>query len=162
MDILILILIAAFLLIILQKGGKKTRRRRPPFKNRYDLNRRQSISEFERKLARAMFIEVNEVFVAAFCTDDEVLFITATVGTKYRCSSSDSVGRWGHKALAARATQIRQYHNHPHVFGRSFISTQDRRSNRVARPAVEQYGIRFRSFLIYKPWIGTYVLKEYN
>jgi DNA repair protein RadC len=162
MGTFVAVIIALLLLGRFWKRTARPRRRASPFKERYDLNRCQPIPEFERKLARAMFAEVKEVFVTAFCTENEVLRVTATIGTTYRCRPSDRVDLWGQRAVQLQATQVRQYHNHPHIRGRSKPSRQDYRSNKSMRSRVEPYGIRFHGFLIYKPWLGRYTIKEYR
>lgn len=159
-----LFLIVLFVVAVLRSGGttKRKRTRKKPFKVRYDLDRRQPLAGFEEKLALAMFAEGKEVFVTAFCNDIEVLRVTATIGTVRRCGPSDLVENWGMKAQRLEATQVRQYHNHPDVWGRSFPSPQDYSSNKYLRSCVEPYGVRFHALLIYKTWFGTHAVKEYR
>src|SRR4051812_24780372 len=159
----ILLCVLLLLIVIAFRHAPRPRRgrRRPAFKKRHGLDRRQPLAGFDRKLATAMFDEGKEVFVTAFCTDDEVVAVTATVGTARRCRPSDRVENWGMKASRLGATQIRQYHNHPDVLGRSIPSGADRRSHQYLRACVEPYGVRFHSLLIYKPWLGSYTVKEY-
>jgi len=137
------------------------KQRRAPFKNRYDLNRHQPISEFESKMVQGMFEEGKEVFVTAFCTEIDILSVTATIGSKFRCRPSDNYNAWGNKAQMLGATQIRQYHNHPAVFGRSFLSEEDQLSSAVYEDITKEYGIIFRSFLVYPRRLGGYAIKEF-
>ena len=130
-----LVLIVVVVIIVICQNPKPhgRKRRRPPFKQLYDLDRRQPLAGFERKLALAMFAESREVYVTAFCSENEVLRVTATIGTVNRCGPSDRVENWGMKARQLGATQVRQYHNHPDVFGRSVPSRQDYASNKILR-----------------------------
>jgi len=163
MELLILILLLYFILkVVLPDKTLKKKQRKPPFKKRYDLDRRQPIDIFEGKMANAMLAEGKEVFVTAFCNNDEVLTVTATVGSRGSCCPSDNVHNWGEKANRIGATEIRQYHNHPPVFGRSFISSKDKKSNMFFHELLQQYNIRLRSFLVFSSRFGGYRIQEYN
>lgn len=143
--------------------GRRRRRkaRRLPFKKHYDLDRYQSISEFERRMIQGMIREHKEVFVTAFCSRKEVITATATIGSRFRCRPSDNALEWGAKACRLHATEIRQYHNHPAGRGASRVSPMDKESHRHFKELVEPYGIRFRSFLVYpRSIIGGYTIKE--
>ena len=141
--LLVLLIRAAF------KPARLTRKRLPAFKKRYDLDRRQPLDGFERKLAMAMFSVGREVWVTVFCDEREVLAVTATIGSTRRCKPSDKIHNWGAKACRLRATQIRQYHNHPDIWGRSTPSAMDWRSHAYMRQCVEPYGFRMHTLLIY-------------
>lgn len=151
------------ILYLLSKYFKrpKKKRRRPPFKKNYDLDRYQSIEEFEKKMKQGMLKEGKEIFVTAFCNDTHVLNVTATIGSKNTCRPSDNYYNWGAKSKKIGATQIRQYHNHPPLLGRSFISPADKKSNEVFKELLRPYGIEFRSFLVYPSRLGGMRMKEY-
>ena len=141
------------------KSEKKPRRR--PFKNRYDLDRKQLITEFEQKMVQGMFSEGKEVFVTAFCKDMHVLSVTATIGSKNQCRPSDNFFNWGEKSKKIGANEIRQYHNHPPVFRRSFLSRADKESNRNFNNILKPYNVNFRSFLVYPGRLGGHSIREY-
>ncbi len=144
-------------------GKRKWREQRRPFKQRYDLNRRQSIHHFEGKMARGMLEEDREVFVTAFCKDGHVLGVTASIGSKFRCRPSDDVNKWGQKARRLGADEIRQYHNHPRVEGRHRLSREDRAFHSALKASIEGEGVRFRTFLVYPVWLlDSPVIKEYR
>ena len=163
MEIFIVILIIYFIIKSIPPDKQKIRRqRKAPFKKRNDLDQRQLIVDFEQKLADSMLREGKEVFVTAFCKDNEVLTVTATVGSKNQCRPSDNYSNWGNKAHRLRATQIRQYHNHPAVFGRSFISTKDRESSAFFRTLLEDDRIEFISLLVFPSRLGGYQIQRYE
>ena len=145
-----------------EKIAPKVRKRRPPFKKLYDLDRVQPIEEFEKKMVKGMLKEGKEIFVTAFCNDTHVLKVTASIGSKYRCRPSDNCHNWGEKAIKLGSTQIRQYHNHPPVFGRSFISKADKESHKFFSSLVRPYGIKFRSFLVYPSRLGGAKIREFS
>lgn len=161
MAIIIFIIIAYFLIKLLFGNKRKIKKRRPAFKKLYELDQIQSITEFEQKMIRGMFAENREIFVTAFVNNTHVLRVTATIGSKYKCRSSDNIYLWGEKATKIGAARIRQYHNHPDVFGRSFTSRIDKDGHRELKQCVEQWGIEFHSFLVYKSWFGGAKIKKY-
>ncbi len=140
----------------------RRRRRRPAFKSIYELDQRQPIREFEKKMARGMLREGREVFVTAFCNDAQVLGVTATIGTKYRCAPSDDVFGWGDKCLLLGATQIRQYHNHHSAQNGFGFSRQDRRSHLSLKKVLEPYGLRFESHLVCPGLLWGYRIKRFS
>lgn len=156
------ILVIYLFLKLFSGRNKKTRNRRPPFKKLYDLDKHQPITEFERKMVRGMFAENREIFVTAFVTETHVLRVTATIGSKYSCRASDNINLWGVKAQKIGASKIKQYHNHPDVFGRSFPSNTDKKGHRNLKPFIERHDIEFQSLLVYKSWFGKAVIKEYH
>ena len=162
MELVVFIIIVLTIVFLLSGRNKRETRRKPPFKKRYELDQVQPVIEFENKMVNGMFSESREVFVAAFANDTHVLKVTATIGSKYSCSASDDVNSWGAKAVKIGATRIRQYHNHPHEFGRSFPSRADKRGHRALKPVVEQWGVKYQSFLVYKSWLGRAKIKEYH
>jgi DNA repair protein RadC len=162
MEVIILI-VAAYFLYRLFSGGKRTaKKRRPPFKKLYVLDHVQPINEFEEKMIKGMLSEKREIFVTAFVNNTHVLRVTATIGSKYRCNGSDNINLWGEKAVKIGATRIRQYHNHPDVFGRSFPSGTDKNTHRQLKPFIEQWGVKYQSLLIYRSWLGGVRIREYN
>jgi hypothetical protein len=141
--------------------NKKKAKRRPPFKERYDLNRRQPIKEFEQKMVQGMKTEQKEIFVTAFCKNGEVLQVTASIGSKYRCSPADDYTNWGYKAQRIGATEIRQYHNHV-LKGATGFSKQDKKTYPIYREHVKTFGVKIRFFLVYpRRLIGGYGIKEF-
>jgi len=100
--------------------------RRAAFKVRYGLTARQPISEFEEKMLVGMSRERNEVWVAAFCSESEVLKVTANVGSRYKSRATDNVNNWPAAARKVGASQIRQYHSHPPGLFCSVLSPPDR------------------------------------
>jgi len=161
--------IIAFILIILIVswifGLRKTRgrkRRKPAFKKQYGLDSVQPIKDFERKMANGMFQEGKEVFVTAFCNHTHVLKVTANIGSKHSCRPTDEVSLWALNARKNGANNIRQYHNHPHIWGRSFPSSADKRSHRDLHNYLKESGIRFESLLVYKSWFGGHRIKKYG
>ena len=161
MEIAVLIIVYCLVKLLMTRK-RKPRPRRPPFKKLHKLNQIQPIVEFEEKMIKGMFAENKEVFVTAFVNDTHVLKVTATIGSKYTCRPSDNVYSWGEKACKIGATKIRQYHNHPNVFGRSSPSTKDRKTHRALKPFIEQWGIEFQSLLVYKSWFRGVRVKEYQ
>ena len=143
-------------------GSKRRRRRtrRPAFKALYDLNTRQSIAQFERKMCDGMRKEGKEVCVTAFCHGREVLAATASIGSRFKCEPADNPRMWGPKACRIGATEIRQYHNHPAVRGRSAFSRADEAAYLAWRPVVEAYGVHFRSFMVHPGLFGDWVTTE--
>jgi hypothetical protein len=143
-------------------GDQEKPKRRPPFKERYDLNRRQPIKQFEQKMLQGMQAEQKEIFVTAFCNnDEEVLQVTASVGSRKRCSPADDYTNWGIKAKRIEATEIRQYHNHV-VKGDSGFSKQDKKTYPIYREHVKPFGVSIRFFLVYpRRLIGGYGIKEF-
>jgi hypothetical protein len=149
----------SFISRLLQSKQKK--KRRPPFKDLYDLNRRQPVNVFEQKMIKGMFSEGKEVFVTAFCRGDEVLRVTANIGSKYRCRPADDYTNWGWKAQEMGGTEIRQYHNHLGK-GEAKFSKTDKRNYPIFREHVEPFGIKIRFFLVYpRRLIGGYTIREF-
>ncbi|MGD0661630.1 MAG: hypothetical protein ABSD38_26505 [Syntrophorhabdales bacterium] len=148
--------------LFFSKKSKAKRSRRPPFKKLYVLDQPQPIKDFERKMIGGMVREKKEVFVTAFCNTTHVLKVTASIGSKHKCRPSDSVSLWVINARRIGANRIRQYHNHPDIFGRSFLSSADRKSHKVLQKHVTGGGIEFESLLVYKGWIGGHRIKRYD
>ena len=163
MELFIGILILYFIIrTVSPDKPKKRKQRKPPFKKSNDLDRRQPIYVFEEKMANASLREGKEVFVTAFCNNNEVLAVTATVGSRGSCRPSDNVYNWGEKANRIGATRIHQYHNHPPVFGRSSISSKDKKSNAFFHEILQKDSIRFRSFLVFPRRLGGYCIRDYD
>jgi len=166
MEWIIIFIVVLYLLSKLftkkKKIAPKVRKRRSPFKKLYDLDRVQSIKEFEKKMVKGMSKEGKEIFVTAFCNDTHVLKVTASIGSKYRCKPSDNCQNWSEKAIKLGATQIRQYHNHLPGFGRSSISKADKESHKIFKSLVQPYGIKFRSFLVYPSRLGGAKIRKYS
>ena len=162
MELLIIILLLYFFVKLYSRDkASKEKRRSPPFKKGYGLDHKQTIDDFEEKMANAMLKKRKEVFVTAFCNNDHVLTVTATIGSRGSCRPSDNVYNWGEKAKRLGTTEIRQYHNHPPVFKRSFISKRDKESNVFFRQILKRYDVKFRSFLVFPNRLGGYKIKEY-
>ena len=58
-------------------------------------------------MAAGMFEEGREVYVTAFCNDEEVLRCTANVGNVASCRPTDDVLRWADHAHRVGAHRIR-------------------------------------------------------
>ncbi|NQT57587.1 MAG: hypothetical protein HQ557_01250 [Bacteroidetes bacterium] len=162
MELFVLLIIGYFVYLLLSGKKQEARTRRPPFKKLYELDQVQSISNFEDKMVRGMLMENKEVFVTAFVNETHVLRVTATIGSRYKCHSSDNTNLWGEKAVAKGASAIRQYHNHPDLFRRSFPSKMDKNTHHQLKPFIEQWDLEYQSFLVYKSWLGRAKIKEYN
>lgn len=168
--VVILFLMLLFFLAVIESiskgnatyGNTNKKNRKIPFKKKYELDRNQSIKEFEKKMIAGMFEVNKEIFVAAFIKDDEVLNVTATIGGKYSCRASDNVEMWGAKATKIGANKIFQYHNHPDIFGRSIPSSKDYDSHRNLFQDLKYYRIEFKSFLVYKSWSNKPKIEEYK
>jgi hypothetical protein len=132
------------------------------FKNYYGLTVAQSIDKFEHKMAAGMFCEGREVFVTAFCIEDRVKKVTATIGTDSRCFNSDQISDWPNHAKRLGCIEIRQYHNHPNNLGRKMLSNRDLMSHHQMTDFLKKHGIRFRSFLLYANYFNGWVIREYG
>ncbi|MEM9084143.1 MAG: JAB domain-containing protein, partial [Planctomycetota bacterium] len=145
-------------------GFAAKRPRRKPFKHRYALTEQQPIGEFEAKMVAGMFRERREVFVTAFCNDEDVLRVTASVGTFNRCRPADDPRRWAHHAGRVGATQIRQYHNHPPGKGAEKPSPQDRRAHRQLVGILEETACaaELKSLLVYPDRFGQAKIIQYD
>ncbi|MEA3360320.1 MAG: hypothetical protein U9R17_13075 [Thermodesulfobacteriota bacterium] len=162
MESIIILVIFYYLFKIFTPVNRKQKSRRRPFKIRYDLDRKQLIiNYFEQKMVQGMLSENREVFVTAFCRGKHVLMVTATMGSKNQCRPSDNIYNWGEKSTKIGANEIRQYHNHPTVFGRSFLSRTDKKSNRYFNNILKPYDVNFRSFLVYPGRLGGHSIREY-
>ena len=157
----IIILVIFYYLSKLFTPVKMKKKPRRPFKTRYDLDRKQLITDFEQKMVQGMSSEGREVFITAFCRGRHVLTITATIGSKNQCKPSDNIYNWGEKSKKIGANEIRQYHNHPPVFGRSFLSNTDKNSNQNFKKILKPYDVNFRSFLVYPGRLGGHSIREY-
>ena len=129
-------------------------RRRVAFKVRHGLNVRQPISEFEEKMLEGMSCEQNEVWVAAFCSEGEVLRVTANVGSRYKSHASDSVNTWPKVARQVGASQIRQYHSHPYGLGCSLFSPMDRELYGSMKRFLGSHGLTVRAYLVHPELLG--------
>lgn len=97
------------------------------FKKAYSLQGR-SQKELEEALAVGMFQENREVFIAAFMRDGIAVKITGSIGSPYKCSSSDNPQKWNYYMSKHGCTEFRQYHNHPVHNGSTKPSLIDIRS----------------------------------
>jgi len=162
MEIVLLVFVVAGALAILHLFGglsasvktAPSTTRRAAFKVRYGLNVRQPISEFEEKMRVGMSHERNEVWVAAFCSESEVLKVTANVGSRYKSRASDNVSNWPKEAHRVGASQIRQYHSHPPGLGCSSFSQMDRELYSSLKPFLTQNGLQFQAYLVYPALLG--------
>lgn len=162
MEIIIVIAVVCFIFWLFRSKKRKiTKKRRPSFKKIYELDKAQPIKDFERKMIDGMFQEGKEVYVTAFCNNTHVLRVTANIGSKYSCRPSDNVSLWVENTFRIGANRIRQYHNHPNIFGRSFPSSTDKKSLKNLQIHVRNCGIEFESLLVYKTWFSGYRIKKY-
>ena len=152
-------LFLVYILYRLFKAVFYKKKRRPAFKKLYGLDHRQQISVFERKMAKGMIKEDKEVWVTTFCLNGEVLSVTATICNKRSAHPSDNYYSWLNRANRLGATEIRFYHNHPNVFGKSFFSSIDKKTHRNLKKSFKQTDIQISSFLVYQTILG-YRIKE--
>ncbi len=130
------------------------------FKTYYGLTEKQSVADFEIRMASGMFSENKEIFVTAFCKGDNVERVTASIGSNYHCSNSDNVYKWTQHATRLGCDEIRQYHNHPNVSGRKRISRNDLRTHEMLSQIHSASNIRFRSFLVYANYFKGWEIIE--
>ena len=132
------------------------------FKSYYGVTKSQAIDEFEHKMATGMFCEDREIYVTAFCRDAQVERVTASMGSDRRCSNSDKINEWTNHVKRLNCNEIRQYHNHPNCLGRKILSNRDMASHQQLSEYLDNYGIMFRSFLVYANYFKGWVIKEYG
>ncbi len=145
--------------------GNRAQYRRPKrtqLMTYYGLREQMPISEFELKMAIAMFSERKEIFVTAFCRKGVIKRVTATIGKSVRCSSSDYMTKWLYYAEKLGCDEIRQYHNHPNAILRKYASPTDLDMHKKIGNFLNGSNIRLRSFLVYANFFKGWQIKEYG
>lgn len=131
------------------------------FKRTYDLIGK-SIAECEERLAVGMSREHREVFVNCFVKGDEVVRVTASIGSIYRCAPSDNPYRWKQHFERLGCTEIRQYHNHPVNNNRTSPSPFDHKTSLSIKQLLGKHGSKLKSYIIYWNQINEWRIIEYD
>ncbi len=167
--VVVLVLVGALALLYLFREASDSGRslpatkRQAAFKVRYGLNVRQPIAEFEAKMLDGMRRERNEVWVAAFCNESEVLRVTANVGSRRKSHATDNLANWPTVAQQVGASRIRHYHSHPPALGCSLFSPMDEEMYSNLRSFLERHGLQFNAFLVYPGFLGLdYRIKPFT
>jgi hypothetical protein len=129
------------------------------FKKAYHLSGK-TLYELEEALSVGMYREQCEIFVTAFMRKGVTVRITASIGSRYRCSPADKLGNWEYHSERLGCDQIRQYHNHSVHNGKTQPSQMDYKTSKVLESVLN--GIEFRSFIIYWNAIREWKVIEYS
>jgi hypothetical protein len=138
----------------------KRRQKYQQFKTAYSL-KGNNIKEFEHILAIAMHYEIKEVWVTAFCKNNIVLKVTATIGSARRCGPSDDIRNWRSHIRKLGCDEIRNYHNHPINNNKTGPSTPDLRTNLSMRDSLPETNVPLRTFIVFWNNIYEYRILEY-
>jgi hypothetical protein len=139
------------------RGRKKGER----FKRTYELVGKR-INECEERLAVGMSREQKEVFVVCFLKAEEVVRVTASIGSVMRCSPSDNPYRWVQHIERLGCTEIRQYHNHPINNNRTSPSPFDYKTALSMKQLLGKHGNKLKSYIIYWNQINEWRILEYD
>jgi hypothetical protein len=139
----------------------RSRNRGEQFKRAYELVGR-STKECEERLAVGMKREGREVWVTCFMRKDEVIRITASIGSAFRCSPADNPLHWGQHINRLGCDELRQYHNHPIHNNRTNPSDMDFQSSNSLKQILGRHDKKLRSFIIYWNQIGEWRIMEYD
>lgn len=131
------------------------------FKRAYELVGKR-VQNFEENLAVGMSREQKEVFVTAFLRAEEVVRVTASIGSVFRCSAADDPRRWQQHVERLNSDEIRQYHNHPVNKNRTRPSYADYETSATLIQLLGQHGSKLKSFIIYWNEIREWRIIEYN
>ncbi|MGB8957951.1 MAG: hypothetical protein WCC00_02945 [Candidatus Aminicenantales bacterium] len=131
------------------------------FKRTYELVGKR-MDECEKRLAVGMSREQKEVFVVCFIKGEEVVRVTASIGSVSRCSASDNPMLWKQHIERLGCTEIRQYHNHPIDNNRTAPSLFDYKTALSMKQLLGKHGNKLRSFLIYWNQIDEWRIMEYD
>jgi hypothetical protein len=131
------------------------------FKRAYELGGK-GIKDCEERLAVGMNREKKEIFVTCFIKAKEVVRVTASIGSVFRCSASDDPRRWKENIERLGCDEIRQYHNHPINNNRTIPSLIDHKTSLSLRQILGDHGNKLRSFIIYWNEIREWRLMEYD
>ena len=131
------------------------------FKQHYELDRAQTVHEFEQKMLHGMRIERVEVLVVAFCKGGVVVCTRASIGYENR-TRKVSIEEWCNLVLKFKCDEVRHYHNHPGLFACLSPSYQDSKTHRLVRIALEPSGVKMRSFVAKFCLFGGWKIREYS
>jgi hypothetical protein len=131
------------------------------FKTAYALNGR-SVRDFEMAMAIGMKNEKKEVFVTAFVRQNEVVRVTASIGSPFRCSAADDPRKWPIHYRRLKCDDLRQYHNHPAFGNHTIPSPTDYRSNELLNTLLEPAGISMKAYIVYWNEIFEWRLLRYD
>lgn len=131
------------------------------FKQAYELVGKRA-KDCEERLAVGMSREQKEVFVTCFIKAEEVVRVTASIGSVFRCSASDDPRRWQYHAERLCCDEIRQYHNHPVNNNRTCPSPVDHKTSLSLKQILGNHGNKLRSFIIYWNEIREWRIMEYD
>ncbi len=129
------------------------------FKKAYCLSGK-TLHDLEEALSVGMYREEREIFVTAFMRKGITVRVTASIGSKYRCSPADKLGKWKYHYKRLGCDQIRQYHNHSVHNGKTRPSYEDYKTSKLIESHLS--GIEFRSFIICWNAIREWKIIEYS
>lgn len=125
----------------------RERARGERFKAAYDLTGK-TVKRLEESLSVGMFRERREVFVTAFMRAGIAVRVTASIGSPYRCAPADDPARWSQHVERLQCDEIRQYHNHPELNGKTHPSPVDFRTSRSLKLLLGSHSAKLRSLII--------------
>ncbi len=131
------------------------------FKKAYNLAGK-SLSELEEALSVGTYREKREVFVTAFMREGIAVRVTASIGSPYRCSSSDNPARWKQHVERLGCDEIRQYHNHPVHNGKTRPSPMDIRTTGTLQYLLGAHRTKLRSLIICWNGLREWKISEYD
>jgi hypothetical protein len=131
------------------------------FKRAYELVGKTT-KDCEERLAVGMNREQKEVFVTCFLKADEVVRVTASIGSVFRCSASDDPRRWKQHIERLSCDEISQYHNHPISNNRTSPSPVDYKTSLSLKQILGHHGNKLRSFIVYWNEIREWRIMEYD
>jgi hypothetical protein len=131
------------------------------FKRAYELVGKWT-KDCEEGLAVGMSREQKEVFVTCFIKAEEVVRVTASIGSVFRCSAADDPRRWRQHIERLNCDEIRQYHNHPINNNRTCPSPVDYKTSLSLKKILGHHGNKLRSFIIYWNEIREWRIMEYD
>lgn len=118
--------------------------------------------EVEETLAIGMWKEQKEVFATVFMKNNYAVRMTATIGSRHRCSPSDDPKKWPEIFKKLNCDEIRQYHNHPVKNNKTKPSYNDYRSSLSLKGLFKSEKSLFKSYIIYWNKIGEWRILEYS
>lgn len=139
----------------------RLRRKGEQFKRVYDLAGK-TVENCEKSLAVGMSREQKEVFVTCFVKAEEVVRVTASIGSVFRCSAADDPRRWKQHVERLNCDEITQYLNHPINNNRTRPSPADYRTSLALKQILGHHGNKLRSFIIYWNEIREWRIMEYD
>ena len=131
------------------------------FKRAYELGGK-GIKDCEESLAVGMSREKKEIFVTCFMKAEEVVRVTASIGSVFRCSASDDPRRWKQHIERLDCDELRQYHNHPINNNRTCPTLIDHQTSQSLKQILGHHSNKLRSFIIFWNEIREWRLMEYD